>query len=81
MREVYGGAKRAKHRAKRSPEYTDPKRSVGARPNIDYRISFGQGLKKIRLFKIGGVFFFIYYRPRYSLISAYSTSGLNGLVM
>ncbi len=24
LREVYGGAKRAKHRAKRSPEYTDP---------------------------------------------------------
>ena len=58
MREVYGGAKRAKHRAKRSPECTDPKRSVGARPNIDYRITFGQVLKKNTPFLNWGRIFF-----------------------
>ena len=44
LREAHGGAKRAKHRAKRSPECADPKRSVGARPNL-YSQSHWQALK------------------------------------
>jgi hypothetical protein len=52
-REVHGGAKRAKHRAKRSPQCTDPERSVGARPknptNLIYPISTPQQNQQLLL--------------------------------